>query len=606
VILQGLVNYYDRLESTGKVAPPGYSAEKISFAIGLDLNGRVNDVDDLRDHSGRKPRPKVLFVPRPVKRTSGMAANFLWDKTAYVFGRATDSKRCDQEHATFVAFHRTLLEKTNDDGLRAFLIFLENSTSANFDSLRYADDLIDQNVVFRLDGERSYLHERSAAKAIWGRHLASSAADTEICLVTGGRAPIARLHPAIKGVPGAQSSGASIVSFNLDAFTSYGKEQGANAPVSESAAHGYATALNALLSQNNGIDAKTNRPKWTNRVQIGDATTVFWAEAAAGPQGAARAEKAESLFAMLLEPPTDEQEAAKLQGLFQKIEQSRPLADIDPDLDPATRFYVLGLSPNAARLSVRFFLSSTLGELVAHSVEHHRDLAIEPSAWTAPPTAWHLLRETAAQGEADNVSPALAGEVARAVLTGGRYPRSLLSQAIMRARADGRIDGHRAAIAKAYIARAHRKDVEQNSPDPEEDISVALDRNETNPGYRLGRLFYVLENAQRLGIGRVNATIRDKFYASASANPARVFPLLLRGAQDHIGAVRRKSGGGLAYWLDQQIAEIIGGLTAAAPFPSTLRLEDQGRFVVGYYHQRNAAKSEGKDAEDLPDTDEEE
>jgi CRISPR-associated protein Csd1 len=297
------------------------------------------------------------------------------------------------------------------------------------------------------------------------------------------------------------------------------------------------------------------------------------------------------------------------------VEQGRPLEEVDPSLEGDTRFYILGLSPNAARLSTRFFLRSTLGEIVAHAAEHYRDLSIDPAAWRTPPSAWWLLRETAVQHEADNVSPFLAGEVARAIFTGGRYPRALLAATLMRiradggisyVRADGEISGLRVAIIKACLARAHRKDIEQYSPDPEEDVPMSLDRNETNPGYRLGRLFYVLENAQRMGIGRVNATIRDKFYSSASANPARVFPLLLRGAQDHIGAVRKKSGGGLAYWLDEQIAEIVGGLSASVPFPSTLRLEDQGRFVVGYYHQRYAAKSEGKDAEDLPETDEEE
>jgi CRISPR-associated protein Csd1 len=434
--------------------------------------------------------------------------------------------------------------------------------------------------------------------------LASSPAEKGTCLVTGVRAPIRVLHAYIDSIasPGKPRPKLIAIDKDNDAFASYGKEQGANAPVSERAAHAYATALNALLSKSGGTDPKTKRRKWTNRVQIGDATTVFWAEAGGGPQATSRAEKAENLFATLLDPPTDEQEASKLQQLLHLVEQGRPFDEVDPALDKATRFYVLGLSPNAARLSVRFFLRSTLGELVAHSVEHYHDLSITPPVWTTPPPAWRLLRETAVQHDAGNVSPALAGEVARAILTGGRYPRSLLAQTIMRVRADGEINGLRIAIAKACIVRSHRKDIEQNSPDPEEDVPVALDRSETNPGYRLGRLFYVLENAQRLGIGRVNATIRDKFYASASANPARVFPLLLRGAQDHIGAVRRKSGGGLAFWLDEQIAEIVGGLSSSTPFPPTLRLEDQGRFLVGYYHQRNAAKAEGKTADDLPDT----
>ena len=589
MILQGLLNYYERLESTGEMAPPGYSEEKISFAAVLAANGNVIDIADLRDHSGRRPQPKRLFVPQPVRRTSGVAANFLWDKTAYVFGQSKTSKRVIAEHEAFKALHNELLGNIKDDGLLAFRIFLGTWTSNKFDTLKYADDLVDQNIVFRLSSEQGFLHDRPAAKAIWARHLASSEAEKGICLVTGEEAPIARLHPAIKGVLGAQSSGASIISFNLDAFTSYGKNQGENAPVSERAAHGYTTALNALLSRSEGTDAKTKRAKWTNRVQIGDATTVFWAEAAGGPENARRAQKAESLFATLLEPPTDEQEAAKLKTLFQKIEQRRPLHEVDPALDNDTRFYVLGLSPNAARLSVRFFLRSTLGELVAHGVEHYHDLAIEPTAWKTPPAAWRLLRETAAQHEADNISPALAGEVARAILTGDRYPRSLLTQTIMRVRADGEINGLRAAIVRACLTRDARLGIET------EDVPMALDPNETNPGYRLGRLFALLERVQRTALGEVNASIRDKFFSSASATPARVFPLLLRGVQDHLGKVRRKGSGGLAKWFDDAIADVMAGLPAASPFPTTLRLEDQGRFVVGYYHQRNAKKQAAED-----------
>ena len=485
-------------------------------------------------------------------------------------------------------------------------MFLNSWSPPNFDRLNYADDLVDHNVVFRLDGEHTFLHQRPAAEAIWARHLLSSGAETGICLVTGEAGPIARLHPAIKGVPGAQSSGASIVS-----FTSTPSRHMARTRVKT---HLCPIVRCTLMPQRSTPFSRTARG-WTQKPSVPNGRTAFrlatqrpcsGPEAAGGPQAKSRAEKAEHLFATLLDPPTDEQEASKLQQLLRLVEQGRPLEELDPALDKATRFYVLGLSPNAARLSVRFFLRSTLGELIAHGAEHLRDLSLTPPVWTTPPAAWRLLRETAVQNELGNVSPALAGEVARAILTGARYPQSLLSQTIMRVRADGEINGLRAAIAKACIARSHRKDIEQNSPDPEEDVPVALDRNETNPGYRLGRLFYVLENAQRLGIGRVNATIRDQFYGSASANPARVFPLLLRGAQDHIGAVRRKSGGGLAFWLDEQIAEIVGGLSASAPFPSTLRLEDQGQFLVGYYHQRNAAKTEGKHAEDLSETNDEE
>lgn len=591
-MLQGLVNYYERLERTGAVAPLGYSTEKIAFALVLAPDGAIVDVDDCRDHTGRGPQATAMRVPQAAKRTSGVASNFLWDKTAYLFGASATSRRAAEEHAAFRALHEELLAGSDDEGLMALLAFLRGWEPSRYEGLRYADEMLDQNLVFRLDGERGYLHERPAARRIWANRLAGSAAESGICLVTGEPGPIARLHPAIKGVPGAQSSGASIVSFNLDAFTSYGKEQGANAPVSERAAHAYATALNALLSLKDGTDEK-GRPRWRNRIQIGDATAVFWAEAKGGPEAA---ERAENIFLLAIEPPspTDEQEAAKIRALLARIQSGRPIEDADPGLDRETRFHILGLSPNAARLSVRFYLQSTLGDLVERAAQHWRDLAIEPHFWTTPPAMWRLLRETAAQREAKNISPALAGELARAILGGRRYPRALLTLALMRIRADGAVNDLRAAICKACVARDHRLGFEQ------ENIPVALDPDEANPGYRLGRLFAILERAQYAALGEVNATIRDKYFSSASAAPARVFPLLLRGAQDHLGKVRSKGSGGLANWFDNAIAEVMSGLPADEPFPKTLRLEDQGRFAVGYYHQRHA-KPAGRDGAALPE-----
>jgi CRISPR-associated protein Csd1 len=604
-MLEGLVRYYERLEKTGVVAPPGYSSEKIAFLIVLDAAGNPPEVRPHLDDS-KKPKPKPLMVSQPVKRTSGAASNFLWDKTAYVFGVSATSKRAAKEHEEFRSMHEQLLAQTNDEGLVAFLVFLRRWNPAEYREIfsRYADDMLDQNVafVFRSKDETlGFLHERDAAKRIWADHLAGSASDKGLCLVTGEEGPIARLHPSIKNIarPGQPIPKLIAIDKDSTAFASFGKEQGANAPVTERAVHAYATALNALLSLKEGVDQK-GYPRWKNRVQIGDATTVFWAEAEGGPEAA---EAAETIISWTLDPPapTDEQEAAKVQSVLQKIEAGRTIEKIEElggKLDSKTRFYVLGLSPNAARLSVRFYQESTLGDMIEHAHEHFRDLLIEPHSWTVPPALWRFLRETAVLREADNVSPALAGEFARAVLTGGLYPRALLALTLMRIRADGDINDLRAALCKAYLARARRKDLEQNSPDPEEDVPLALDRDERNSGYRLGRLFAILERAQYAALGDVNANIRDKYFSSASANPARVFPLLLRGVQDHLGKVRSKGGGGLAYWFDEQIAEVMSGLPSSEPFPSTLRLEDQGRFAVGYYHQRNAAK-ERRDAEEL-------
>ncbi len=588
MILQALKGYYDRVsaEPAGGIATYGFSEQKIAFEIVLTPDGTVADVNDLREQQGKRLQPRSLLVPQPPKRSGrNPPPAFLFDKTGYVFGVERDDidKTKTVENPTyrkaFLDYHVRLLGQSDDVGLKALLAFLRGWSVEHYVGLRNADDMLDTNVVFRLDGERGWLHERDAAKEVWARELAVDDAVIGLCLVTGHEAPVARLHASIKGVQGAQSSGASIISFNLDAFESYGKSQGANAPVSEAATFAYTTALNSLLSRTSGRDAR-DRPLYRNRAQIGDATTVFWAEAAL----VAQADAAEVTFAALLDPHDDapaEDDAgatAKIRDVVKQMSEGRPLQQASPDLAPDTRFYVLGLSPNAARISVRFWHPTTLGELGDAFQQHWQDLRIEPVPWKVAPAIWRLLRETAPQQKTENIPPNLAGEVMRAVLNRSRYPRTLLTSVIMRIRADGDINGLRAALIKACLIRQ------------KEDVPVALDRENANPGYRLGRLFAVLESAQRAALPGLNATIRDRYFGAASATPATVFPVLMRNANHHLANLRKGDKGGLAVWLEREIGEVIGGIEAR--FPRTLRLEEQGQFAIGYYHQRFAKRGD--------------
>ena len=441
--------------------------------------------------------------------------------------------------------------------------------------------MLDQNVAFRLEGDARFIHDRAAAReALLAEPGADDCGAAGMCLVTGETRPIARLHPSIKGVPGAQSSGAALVSFNLDAFTSYGKTQGGNAPVSEPTAFAYATALNALLAPSG-----TNEKGWatySNRVRLGNVTVVFWAETA----------EAEAIAGGLFGDMRDDTTESDAVGeVLREMAVLKPLQEAAPDVDPTARVYVLGLSANAARLSVRFWMEQSLGELATCFAEHWTDLQIEPRPRFWPPSMRALLLELAAQGEPENVPDHLNGEFTRAILTGSSYPRSLLSLAIMRIRSDqdhedkktGRkrekVGDLRVALLKACLARAYRKGLIT------EDVPVSLDLASTNPAYRLGRLFSALERLQRAALGQRNATIRDRFYAAASATPAMVFPTLVRNARNHSKKVRSTTGSGLAEWFEDRIAEIVGDVHA---FPKTLTLEDQGRFALGYYHQRAA------------------
>lgn len=578
-ILNSLVGLYGRLAADGTAPAAGFSRENISYAVVLSPAGEVVDVHDVRDTSSGKPKPSRRVVPRAVKRVGQPLPNFLWDKTTFALGvgDAREPARVEREHAAFKDFHRRLLATCEDPGARAFLRFLDRWRAEDFENLQYAEDMRDANVVFRFDDAGlEFLHERPFVRDICLNSLEQGAKG--LCLVTGERTAIARLHPSVKGVAGAQPAGASMVSFDKDAFKSFGKERGANAPVSERAAFAYTAALNTLLERDSG-----------RRIRIGDATTVFWAEAAGDE---AHAAAAEDLFSLMLDPPpTDEEESVKVADKLVAVAKGRPLAEVNPGVDEDTRFCVLGLAPNAARVSIRFWHRNSIGEFARRIGEHWRDLHLEPVPWRTPPAAWRLLRETAVQGKAQNIPPTLGGALMRAILDGGPYPRSLLAAVVGRMRADKHVTGRRAAICKMCLARDHRLGL------GEEEVPVSLNREEANPAYRLGRLFAVYESVQKEALGRnVNATIKDRYFGAASATPASVFPLLERNSTHHLATLRKGEKGGLAHWFDGQIDEILAGM--GTEFPRSLRLEDQGRFAIGYHHQRETKrKGDGSGAD---------
>ena len=599
MILAALNDYYQRLLDTpdSGIAAPGYSQEKIGYCIVLALDGSVVAVEDEHDSSGKKRIAKVLGVPQPEKRTVAVKSNFLWDKTSYALGVSATSKRSELEHAAFKELHHRVLAAHDDAGLKALLAFLDVWQVEQFREhpqfVRHGDAMLDANLVFRLDGEHHYLHERPAAREAWRQWQGAGEVGTQgMCLVSGQRASLARLHPAIKGVNGAQSSGASIVSFNLDAFTSYGKLQGENAPISEQAAFAYTTALNHLLRR-----SEQNR----QRLQIGDTTVVFWAQASE----AASATNAEDVFAALLGGETDEQATGRLRGVLEQIRQGRPLRELAEALDPQARIFVLGLAPNASRLSIRFWETRTLADFAERLAEHYRDLQLQPQAWKRAPSPQYLALQAApvygdnGKSKAEDVPPLLAGELTRAILTGARYPRSVLAAIVMRFRADGQISPLRVALCKAVLARDARLGGQQGTSSNKGEPPVSLDPDNKDPGYLLGRLFSTLENLQRAALGaQVNATIRDRYYGAASATPASIFPVLLRNAQNHLGKVRKEKLG-LAVTIEKDIGQIIDLLGAS--FPRSLLIDAQGRFAIGYYHQTQA-RFAGKDGQDADDT----
>lgn len=588
MILSALSDYYARLvdDPDSGISQPGYSLEKISYAIVLDKEGNVVAVDDIRDTSGKKPTPKMLSVPASFKRPGiGSKPFFLWDKTSYALGIGKDEARIQQNLESFKELHRQKLAESNDPGLKALLSFIvawmPEQFHINPNFVRSIKEMPESNVVFRFDGELRYIHERPAARDLVATQCSDSDASDGFCLVSGGKSKIARIHPSIKGIQGTDKAETSIVSFNKQSFESYGKGQGENAPVSNTAAEAYTTALNHLLRSKG------------QRINIGDANVVFWAQADDSQQ----AEAAENLLNAFFNPPSDDgQEAQRLRSVLDAVAQGRPMHDLALGLDEGTRAFVLGLAPNASRLSIRFWQTDTLDVFVQRLALHFQDLQLEPSPWRTPPAIWRLLLATApsrdGKSKSEDVPPQLAGELTRAILTGSRYPRSLLSNVIMRLRADGDISGARVALCKGVLARERRLGVKGVN----EGVPVSLDINNTDAGYLLGRLFSTLENIQRAALGKqINATIRDRYYGAASATPAIVFPMLVRNAQHHLSRVK-KDKPGFAVSLEKEVGEIVDRL--GTTFPKNLRIEAQGHFAIGYYHQTQArySRSDGQDA----------
>jgi CRISPR-associated protein Csd1 len=378
---------------------------------------------------------------------------------------------------------------------------------------------------------------------------------------------------------------------HIPALASYGHEQGYNAPISEAVAFQYTTALNTFLAGT------------INRIQIGDASTVFWADAS----DATTAKIAESTFGAMFANVDETVEAGKIGDILRRIRNGQPLKEFAPELAEGVRFYVLGLAPNAARLAIRFWFEDSFGVVAKNYQRFVQEMKIAPPSRDEHPALWKYLLEIAVAtkrlksrasratrprvGMRDNVPPNLAGEWMRAILTGTPYPLTLLSMVLMRVRADKNVSALRIGILKAVLIRNFKV----------REAPVALDATNTNKGYLLGRLFATYEQAQSAALGRnINATIKDRFYGAASAQPRKVFPLLDRGSANHLSKVGKQRPGQRVN-LEKAISAILEQMSPASdPFPTSLPAEDQALFALGYYHQRNEffRKPERPDGED--------
>lgn len=555
MILQNLCEYYDRLDAAGDIASLGFCPQNISFCLVLEADGVLADVLDLRSSETLgKGKPKLravkMTVPFLRERSSNVSPNFLWDNTGYVLGRkqGKSAKKNTKAFEEFRNLHRKILDRTENDRLKAVVRFLEswNPESDAYERLSYSEELDGANLVFKLRGENLYIHQDPELLKMWPSYYREEL-DTSYAfdLISGQEKDVVERHePSVKPIRGGQTSGNKLVSFNDDAFTSYGKTQSYNAPVALEAAFKYTTALNKLLERD------SNR-----KVLLGETTCVYWAD---------QPTESEDLFGFGLEglPSEDENRAREIGALLRRIAQG-----VAQPPDPDVGFHVLGLSPNASRLSIRFWITGKAGELVERVAKHQQrlDIVHSPKDHDVLPL-WLLLAQTAR--ETKDIPPQLEGDVLRAILMDDRYPDSFFAAILRRIRADREIRHPRAAIIKAILICNYQKE-----------IPIMLDPERTEASYQLGRLFAALERTQEDAMPGLNATVKDRYFGAASATPSSVFPRLIRMSQHHV----HKLEGGKKVVAEKRMQEIMGRFNE---FPAHLSLADQGLFALGYYHQR--------------------
>lgn len=574
MILQALTRHYEDLLKRGDIAVPGWSLIPISFALCLDADGELMQVIPTMEEKtqGKKTvlRPQEKTLPAAVKRSSDVAANFLWDNSTYLLGVDQKGKpeRSRERFAAAAALHHAVLDGVDSPMARAILAFFDTWQPESAAAHPALQDLFDTataggNLVFWLDG--CYPNEDGAVCDAWQRYYDGGKEDPVRmqCLVTGQADAIVAVHPSIKGVQGAQSSGAALVSFNAPAFCSYGHEQNYNAPVGKYAAFAYTAALNHLLADRDNVQ------------RIGDTTVVCWAEGA----DPAYQNFAAILFGGVMPGLSDND----LRSALKHLANGLPCPDLG--LDPARPFYVLGLAPNAARLSVRFFLRDTFGNLMRNVNDHYERLEIvRPSfAKSGVLPLWELLRETVNLNSKDkSPSPAMAGATARAVFSGGSYPASLLNAVLLRIRAEREITWGRAAILKAYLMR-NIIGQRENDTVIKGVADVKLNENCAYMPYALGRLFSVMEQIQILSAGgKLNRSIKDGYFNAATTAPMQTFIKLFQLNEHHMKKLMRDDPKNGVYY-----SRLKNSILAQIEEPISVRFSQEETicFYLGYYHQ---------------------
>lgn len=601
MILQALVRCYEALAERGELEKPGWSPVKVSWGLELDAGGQMKSLLPLGSMDAKsKQFSRTMTLPNKLKSTSRASSNFLWDNSEYILGLGRKENTTEKNFQACVWRHQEILKDVKHPFAQAIVKFFdgwkpENSFENPIIKTNIKELIKGGNIVFVMEdsnGELQFAHDVPEIRRAWDEtYISMGNEEVGRCLVTGEKTPIAILHPSISGVYGAKSFGALLVSFNMEASESYGKEQGRNAPVGKYAAFAYGAALNYMVGQADFHG------------RLGDTTLVYWAEGAEPAYGSA-------FMAMMGMGGEDKNEITQkeLSSVLTALCDGRTVKWANVPLNPKNRFYILGLAPNASRLSVRFFLQNSFDEFARNYQKHQEDLDIVRPAFDERETLsmWALLRETAIKNpnKPPKFQRQLVEEMLNAILTGSPYPSTLFTQVEIRIRAEKEINREKAAIIKAYL----RRNVVERQKDQKHIykgvLGVALNESKTTDlPYRLGRLFAVLEALQLEAFrdgnnkdSKPNTTIKDQFFSSACATPAVAFPIIVDRAQKYLRKLKAKNKEGLARYYSDMMDDIIGNFEEKR-YPAHLSLEDQGIFQIGYYHQRQRmyAKKEEKD-----------
>ncbi|OUP09786.1 type I-C CRISPR-associated protein Cas8c/Csd1 [Collinsella sp. An2] len=588
MILRELSNLYSRLtaDPDSGVPPLGWSSEKVSFGIMLAEDGRVQSVVPYNSGTDKNASNyRTMNVPEHAGRSGkNPAPYFLCDTAKYFF--AMDEKSGDCRFADSRELHETVLAQCESAAARAVLSFFARGPHP--EELREADrDALGKGgfVVFCLADTAKPVSDDPLVRDAWSTYRAAAHTDDVVgfCSVTGKRTQLARLFPQVTGLPGAQSSGASLVSFNFPSSESYGKKQAFNASISKDVAQAAGSALKYLCARKE------------RRISLGDTFIVYWADRSAPLEDS-------FAFSFLLGMPKgeDEETLHLIQNAFERLRRGLP---IEGAVDTNVSYCVLGIAPNNARLAVRFFEQNSLGELAEHFSWYLRDIDM---AGVRPASLQQLLSQTAPQGDADKIPSTILHAAFEAMVKGTMFPVALRQLVLERMHVDQGSNnkwdlGQRAALLKAYMVRKWRK--RGYIPSNEERIDVSLNRENSNEGYLLGRMFAVMARAQRAAVGETNSTIVERYIGSLSTTPNRVFQTLMRGFHTHLSTLKKKMPG-LAVSLSKEMDEIVGKMPGDGLVPKALSSDDQCEFFIGYHQEREDLWSNHRtvDSEKLTNT----